>query len=419
MNQLELLKFYSRRDIQREIVKICKNREVAIKYGEKGYGKRPDTIQFENDILELAKKGATSFHISEEHWLDPLKLDVSMNKSQLDDLRIGWDFIIDIDSASLEHSKIVAALITDALTIHNIKNFSIKFSGNRGFHIGVPFSSFPGSINNQGIKSLFPDGAKTLAAYLQHFIKDDLKNTLKVSDPFSLVDIDTLLISNRHLFRSPFSFNEKSGLVSVPIKKEDILDFNIDSAKPENVTTNIKFLTDLENAPEEASSIFVEAFDWQSSQKIRQAVKTDLKEQRTYSTKEKAIFNEEVFPPCMQLGLKGLDDGKKRFIFISINFLRNMGWKLEDIESRLLDWNKLNKKPLRDNYISSQIDWFKKQSKAVLPPNCDHRGYMLGIGICKPDHFCKSIKNPVSYPERKLSTMRQAKPTKAKASSKK
>ena len=177
----------------------------------------------------------------------------------------------------------------------------------------------------------------------------------------------------------------------------------------------MKFLEEgIENS-REANHLFIEAFDWHLSQRQKTIIQDSQQpvKERYYS--DKAIYNEQLFPPCIQLGLSGLDDGKKRFLFISINFLQKMGWKLEEIESRLISWNKNNKKPLLDAYIKSQIAWFKKSKNPVLPPNCNHPAYMLGIGICKPDHFCKQIKNPVSYPTRKISVMKQPKP---KASSK-
>src|SRR3989338_8005450 len=100
-----ILQFYSRKDIQKALIEHCKSREVAVKYGDGGYGKRPDTLGFEGDVLELAKQGATSFHISEERWQDPLGLKTGMQKKQLEELRIGWDLLLDIDSNFIEYSK--------------------------------------------------------------------------------------------------------------------------------------------------------------------------------------------------------------------------------------------------------------------------------------------------------------------------
>ena len=74
------LNYYLRKDIQSSIIKSAKNREVAVVYSDKGFGKRPDILQYENDIAELAKQGATSFHISEEHWKNPLLIRTGMSK---------------------------------------------------------------------------------------------------------------------------------------------------------------------------------------------------------------------------------------------------------------------------------------------------------------------------------------------------
>ena len=130
-----ILEFYSRKDIQRQILLAAKDREIAVKYGDRGFGKRPDIVQYDLDILELVKQGATSFHISEEIWEDPLNLTPGMTKKQLDSLRKGWDLVLDIDSKEFEYSKILASLLIDALKFHGINYISLKFSGNAGFHI--------------------------------------------------------------------------------------------------------------------------------------------------------------------------------------------------------------------------------------------------------------------------------------------
>lgn len=57
--------YYARKDVQDAIYNFCRNREVVPRYGE-GFGKRPDTLEYPSDIMQQAKKGATSFHCSEE-----------------------------------------------------------------------------------------------------------------------------------------------------------------------------------------------------------------------------------------------------------------------------------------------------------------------------------------------------------------
>ena len=419
----DLVEYYSRKDVQKAIVNIAKNREVAINFGDKGFGKRPEILQFDNDVEELAKQGATSFHISEEHWQNPLLLKPGMSKKDLDDLRLGWDLITDVDGLHLDYSKLATYLVVEALNFYDINNYSVKFSGNRGFHIGIPFESFPSSINNQETKLLFPDAARIIASYLKEMIKEPLTNkilekekikeiSIKINkekeffiknnllDVFKLVDIDNVAISSRHMFRSPYSYHEISGLISVPIKDNEILNFDKEKAKIENVKVNIKFLDTSEIAKEEASHLMTQAFYWYSKNK-KEEVRIEKKDFIVPSNAVKLQY----FPPCISRALLGLEDGKKRFLFILLNFLKNTGYSESEIEKIVLDWNKRNKEPLRENYIRSQLTWNKKQ-RLILPQNCpkdktnlsnNFNNYYTDLHICSPDNLCMMIKNPVQY----------------------
>src|SRR3990167_6122841 len=99
--------YYSRKDVQKTIFSFSQNREVVPRYFE-GFGKRPDSLQYQGDIFESVKKGATSFHCSEEIWHDPLVISTEMNEKKLNELRAGWDLLIDIDSRYLDYSKVMA-----------------------------------------------------------------------------------------------------------------------------------------------------------------------------------------------------------------------------------------------------------------------------------------------------------------------
>ena len=68
------LQYYSKKEVQEEILRTAKNREISGNYNNKGFSKRPDILQYPSDIIELVKQGATSFHISEERWENPLDL---------------------------------------------------------------------------------------------------------------------------------------------------------------------------------------------------------------------------------------------------------------------------------------------------------------------------------------------------------
>ncbi|HLC56569.1 MAG TPA: DNA primase small subunit domain-containing protein [Candidatus Nanoarchaeia archaeon] len=424
MDQITLLKYYSNKKVQEAILKAAKNREIAVNFGDKGFGKRPDTLQYENDILELAKQGATSFHISEETWKNPLHLKTGMSKKELDDLRLGWDLVIDIDGKSFELSRIAALLIVDALKFHDVKNISTKFSGNKGFHLGIPFKAFPDEVNSQKTKYLFPDGLRVIASYIRNMIKDPLSAKIlelysledlsketglkneellenKKFNPFSVVDIDTVLISSRHMFRAPLSLHEKSGLVSLPINPKDIAYFKREDAKIENVNFDSSFLDEDLVQQNEAKSLIIQAFDWELKKPKEEQ---DLNLKKMNFEVNLTTIPDQYFPPCIKLALLGTKtDGRKRVLFILLNFLRSCNYSYDQIKEILKDWNNKNYLPLKEGYINAQITWHKRQQK-FLPPNCPHAStmkYYSDLNICYPDMLCKTIKNPVNYSSKK------------------
>ncbi len=426
-----LLKHYKRQDVQEEIVAAAQDKEVAVKYGEKGFGKRPDVLNHSKDVLEFAKNGATSFHCSEELWHNPLQLDTSLRKQELDELRKGWDLVLDIDCPWLEYSQIAADLLVHALQYHGITHLGVKFSGNHGFHIAVPFAALPERVQNQPTKLLFPDGPRKIAVYLQEMIRNHLASRLLEKenitqimakskknkdellkngafDPFALLTIDTVLISSRHLYRMPYSFNEKSGFISLPLNPKKIMEFDKSWAIPERVVVEHDFLPKKKAMLGEASKLLVQAFDFHSP--------ASMKEEKTRSLRSKEDFAiplaavpEMYFPPCIKEISKGLVDGKKRAMFVLINFLTSLGWNYEQIETYLQEWNKRNPEPLREQLIVGHVRYHQQQKKQALPPNCANKAYLVGMGVCKPDSFCGAntapaaqdfsprIKNPVNY----------------------
>ena len=391
------LEYYARKDIQRALVESAPNREVAVSFGDKGFGKRPDTLNYESDVLELAKQGATSFHISEEHWQNPRLLTPGMTKKQLDDLRTGWDFILDIDSPNLEHSKIIAFYLIQALKFHNIQNISIKYSGNKGFHIGIPFSSFPKEFNEEKTKAIFPDLPRVVAEYLTDMIKEHLSEKIKDADIDEILQVDTVLISPRHLYRAPYSLHEKSGLASIPIDPETVLDFDKNEALPEKVVPSIKFLD--KSSENDALQLFKGAHEWSSEINVRK--KSLEKEQEVKFVREYDDISEKIpeefFPEEIKLGLKGIKDGKKRFLFILINFLKCVGWPHEDINKKIKEWNQLNPEPLKEGYIISQLMWHKRQKEKILPPNYSKKSYYRDLGLNPAENVARKFKNPVTY----------------------
>lgn len=169
--------YYSRKDVQKAIYDFCQNREISPRYFE-GFGKRPDTFQYINDIFELVKKGATSFHCSEEIWSDPLQISTDMSSEQYNEIRDGWDLILDIDCKWFDYSKLAVQAIIKVLNNHGVKNIGIKFSGSKGWHIIVPNKAFPKEIGGIKTKDSFPEIPRQIINYIRFKSEKELKKIL-------------------------------------------------------------------------------------------------------------------------------------------------------------------------------------------------------------------------------------------------
>jgi DNA primase large subunit len=485
-----VLSYYKRKDIQEEIVYNARGREVAVRFNDK-FGKRPDILQHCGDILELAKQGATSFHASEELWKNPLQLNPAMRKKDLENLREGWDLVLDIDCPYWEISKIITWLMVKALREFGIESVSIKFSGNKGFHIGVPFEAFPEEVNGEKTKNLFPELPRSIASFLLNkisideeytkinednsitfggkfkksikeleditskrfneitknvcsecggeikeirkrgkeficprcdssiknndaeFMKCEKCNILmeKIEDkrlckcgstryrstfnPLSIINVDTLLISSRHLYRMPYSLHEKSGLVSRPFNPDKVLNFEKKFAKPESVAVSKWRFLDKENVKRgEMRRLVNKSLEFLKNKeeclKVPEKMYGDISE-----------LPESLFPPCIRIISRGMEDGRKRSLFLLINFLSCVGWGYDKIEKFLRKWNEKNSEELREVYLVGQLRYHKQQKKKILPPNCNNKMYYVDMGVCRPDNLCSKIKNPVTYSVRK------------------
>jgi len=419
---------YNRPPILAEMVRCSQKKEVVGSFGGQGYAKRPNVIEYPADILAEVKRGVTSFHASEELWSNALNINTELSKADVEKLRIGWDLLLDIDCKEFEYSRIAAAVLVDALFAHGIQNVSVKFSGNHGFHIVVPFESFPTQYAGKNVSALFPEAPRNIAQYLKHICAEKVTKGLvefeggnlqsaliqfkekaalsgsvleKIQqnfDPFEVVGIDTILISSRHLYRQVYSINEKSGLISLPINPRKILQFDKSIAKIENqIVSKFKFLEREKSIPGEASALFTHAYDYCGTLKAQEESTkfyTELTKKESIRDDIREKIPQEFFPPSITNLLKPLGDGKKRAMFILINFLRGCNYSNEEIELMLSDWNKQHLEPLRDTYFKGQIK-HGLSGEFIPPPNVDNSVYEDISGV-KPTDQERKFKNPLA-----------------------
>jgi len=474
------LSYYSRQDVRKAIYDFCQNRETVPRYFE-GFGKRPDALQYDSDIINFVKNGATSVHCSEEIWKDALQLTTEMSEEQLNELREGWDLLIDIDCPYLEYSKKAAQALLRALEFHGVKNVGVKFSGSKGLHIIVPWKAFPKEIYGEETRKKFPEFPRLVCQYLMEVArpilekemeKEELKFTSQLEkgvvcdkckkisqevtkiviycplckreesseiigepkikkcpecrfelrekekklfykcdkcnlnsldspgnfkksslDIFKILGVDVVLVSSRHLFRAPYSLHEKTALASIVLDNNKVSEFQINDASPLKVQIK-NFYPDAGES--EARELLLQAIDWGKAKE--QTEKKEKSEGKQSGYKEIVIkdLTPNLYPPCILEISKGIkQDGRKRALFILINFFKSLKLSNEELEKKIEEWNKKNYKPLKQGYITSQLNWHVRQ-KAMLPPNCDKPHYK-DLAVCKTDSFCKFIKNPVNY----------------------
>ncbi|MBU2503768.1 MAG: hypothetical protein KJ879_01820 [Nanoarchaeota archaeon] len=407
--------YYSQPEVQKAIFQFSQDREIVPRYFE-GFGKRPDSLQYPGDVFQMVKKGATSFHCSEEIWKDPLEIQTGMTPKQLNSIRTGWDLLLDIDSKYLDYSKILAEIIIKILRFYGIKNIGVKFSGSKGFHLIVPWKAFPEEINGIKTSEMFPEWPRIITQFIMDVSKNELIEKItaltKASAGFSKyvrdfeapkdVVPDLVLVSPRHLFRMPYSLHEKTSLASAVFEADYISYFQPKDADPLKVKIK-NFMPESEEG--EASELLREALDWHKNRSLEEKKESPSYEKKgstprsDFTPMKITNLSEDLIPPSIKKILVGVSDGRKRSVFVLLNFFRAIGLERKELESRLEDWNQKNEVPLKDGYIKTQLEW-SYRNKMVLPPNYD-KDYYKGIGVIPTEEELR-FKNPVSFVSRKL-----------------
>lgn len=274
----DVLEYYSREDVQQALIQLGKEREVVGVFRNGGFGTRPNVIIYPQDIMTMVKNGVQEFHSSLERWSNPMGL----RADNYEGLRMGWDLILDLDCKDFSHAKLAARIIYRELEKHGLSSISLKYTGGKGFHLGVPWESMPRKLNLGDTVNMFPEIARQMGLYLKEQVREELeRGLLKLNnpeelagiadkelgklvteegiDPFQVVDIDPVLISPRHLFRMPYSLNRSTGYASLPLNIRDLDEFEKEHASLAGVRVRKMFLQPGEEG--EASALVAQAAD--------------------------------------------------------------------------------------------------------------------------------------------------------------
>jgi len=295
----------------------------------------------------------------------------------------------------------MAEIILHFLNFNGIKNLGVKFSGSKGFHIIVPWKSFPKEINGIKTSDMFPQWPRIIMNYIIEKTKPQLIEKIseftkpnKYIKDFSApkeVMPDLILVSPRHLFRCPYSLHEKTALASIVLTPEEIPTFELKHAEAMQAKIH-NFMPEVIEG--EAKELLMQALDWHKENYKEEGVKINSQGNKNYKPIKLDKVSDEFLPPSIRKILEGVDDGRKRALFILLNLFRSIGMEREELEQRLGDWNKKNNVPLKQGYITSQLLW-SYRNKIVPPPNFDKDHYNA-IGV-QPTQEELRFRNPVAY----------------------
>ena len=207
-----------------------------------------------------------------------------------------------------------------------------------------------------------------------------------------IASLDLVLVAPRHLFRMPYSLHEKTALASIVLNKEELNSFTPKSADPIKVKIKPFYI---EPNEAEATNLLAEALKWKSQNEPQENIKRISEEFMADFTG----VTEEMFPQAIKQLLKGLQEGRKRGLFILLTFLKSLNYPNDYISQKINDWNKKNDPPLKDGYVKSQLDWHFKQKKKILPPNYSNDSFYKDLKLIDKT---PADKNPLVEVMRKL-----------------
>jgi hypothetical protein len=226
-----IVSYYSREDVQRAMYQYARGRKISVLRNFRpmfhGSGLRQP-----GDIFPLMM-----FYSQEPRLWPSIHGTISRHDG---DGRTVCDLVIEVDfKKSRERSFALARPLIRLFQDLGVE-FRVKFSGNASPHIIIPAEAFPAN-RRKSFQNLY--------GKLLEFLRKRIK------DPKTL---DGSFRSPGHFLRMPYSLNENTGMVSLPIRVEDYDRFSWKMAHPDSVEVieDWWFLPDIpEDAPERTEAL--------------------------------------------------------------------------------------------------------------------------------------------------------------------
>jgi len=205
----EVLGYYLRDDISKVLFELTKTRRAFFKW------RLRETSETHSE--EAVARTTDQFKAFVENSLNRLSPETRFNRYPHFEARaaryqkkkgaaepFGYDFFFESDGLSLRDNFHKLDLVLDILESYGVP-YLAKFSGNTSLHVIIPAEAFPDEIMGESVVANWPLVDSAIASYLRVFGKTQIDH-----EP-----VGTL----------PYSLSRKTGLVSLPLRREDLEDF--------------------------------------------------------------------------------------------------------------------------------------------------------------------------------------------------
>jgi len=274
---------------------------------------KADSVEeFKKVVNGLHLHDSFPFFMSVESFSDPTLLE----REDPNHIRVSWDFFLDLDcDEEFDAARKAAYKAKQVLEKFNIENYILKFSGRRGFHLLIPGLSLdifqPGEF-----RLAYPKLAVMLARFFEAVIYEPK------------VKVDLSVYKPRQLMRAPYSWHEKTGLLSIPL--DDPLKFKLEDAKPENTKIH---------------SLYIKG-DVGEARKLLEAVRDWIEDQGEEEPGLKILSYGKIKQDARGYGWverlleHPVDDGRHRILWLIVApYLVNIkGLSVEDAKKEALDY---------------------------------------------------------------------------------
>ena len=205
-----IVSYYSRKDVQQAMYQYARGRKISVlRYFRPMF--HGSELRKPDDILPIMM-----FYSQEPKLWPSIHGTVSRHDGGG---RTVCDLVVEVDfKKSRERSFSLARPLIKLFQDLGVE-FRVKFSGNASPHIIIPAEAFPKGRRKAG-------SCRNLYGKLLEFLRKQIKQPNTLDGSFR---------NPGHFLRMPYSLNENTGLVSVPIRAEDYDRFSWKMAYPESV----------------------------------------------------------------------------------------------------------------------------------------------------------------------------------------